>query len=67
VRNGVRDSRIVEQLDEFDAVRDVLAWAREGDVLVLPIHGSDVKPRVAALLDDLQDGGWIAGSPLPSA
>jgi UDP-N-acetylmuramyl tripeptide synthase/very-short-patch-repair endonuclease len=67
VRNGVRDSRIVEQLDEFDAVRNVLAWAREGDVLVLPIHGSGVKPKVAALLDGLQDGGWIAGAPLPSA
>jgi hypothetical protein len=45
----------------------MLAWAREGDVLVLPIHGSDVKPKVAALLDGLQGGGWTAGSPLPSA
>jgi UDP-N-acetylmuramyl tripeptide synthase len=67
VRRGTRDSRIVEQLDELGAVRDVLAWAREGDVLVLPIHGSDVKPKVDALLDDLQRGGWIAGSPLPTA
>ena len=67
VRNGMRESRIAEQLDELAAVRDVLAWAREGDVLVLPIHGSDVKPKVAALLDTLQHAGWIAGSPLPSA
>jgi UDP-N-acetylmuramyl tripeptide synthase/very-short-patch-repair endonuclease len=65
VRDGMRDSRIVEQLDEFAAVRDLLAWAREGDVLVLPIHGSDVKPKVAALLDALQGAAWTAGSPLP--
>jgi UDP-N-acetylmuramyl tripeptide synthase len=65
VRDGMRDSRIVEQLDEFAAVRDLLAWAREGVVLVLPIHGSDVKPKVAALLDALQGAAWTAGSPLP--
>jgi UDP-N-acetylmuramyl tripeptide synthase len=67
IGNGVRDTRIVERLDEYEAVRDMLAWAREGDVLVLPIHGSDVKPKVCALLDDLQKSGWIAGSPLPAA
>jgi len=67
IRNGMRESRITERLDEFAAVRDLLVWAREGDVLVLPIHGSDVKPKVAALLDGLQHSGWIAGSPLPPA
>ncbi|MEP7043232.1 MAG: Mur ligase family protein [Dokdonella sp.] len=65
LRNGVADERIVLQLDEFDAVRAALAWARTGDTLVLPVHGSAVKPRVGALLDALQAQGWRAGTPLP--
>lgn len=67
LRGGVAEARIVEQLDEFDAVRRLLAWACEGDTVVLPVHGSAVKPRVAELLDRLQADGWRAGMPLPPA
>lgn len=66
VRQGVDDARIVERLDEVSAVRELLAWARSGDVLVLPIHGTDAKPKVAALLDALLQAGWVAGTPLPA-
>jgi UDP-N-acetylmuramyl tripeptide synthase len=48
---------------EWDAVRDALAWARPGDLLVLPTHIS--KHEVRALLSTLQDTGWSAGEPLP--
>jgi cyanophycin synthetase len=67
LRHGVSDSAVIVRLDEYEAVRDLLAWARPGDVLVLPIHGSAVKPKVSALLDDLQRSGWVAGTTLPLA
>ncbi len=66
-QHGTHHSAVVERLDEYEAVRDLLAWARAGDVLVLPIHGSVGKPKVAALLDDLQSRGWVAGTALPVA
>jgi hypothetical protein len=34
-------------------------------MLVLPIHGSEVKSTVSALLDSLHTGGWKTGTPLP--
>ncbi len=54
-------------LDEVDAVRETLAWAQDGDLLVLPIHEMDAREKVTTLLDQLRDGGWSAGSPLPVA
>lgn len=63
-RHGIGGSGVVERLDEFDGVREILAWARAGDVLVLPIHGSMAKPQVAELLDGLQARAWQAGSAL---
>ena len=64
-RRGIGEAAIVESRDEYAAVREALAWARTGDVLVLPIHGNEAKPKVAALLDALQAAHWQAGSPLP--
>ncbi len=48
---------------ELAAVRDALAWARAGDLLVLPTHVS--KAEVAALLAQLVEAGWQAGEALP--
>lgn len=62
---GLHGTSVVERLDEYEAVGSMLAWARNGDTLVLPVHGSSVKLKVGALLDGLQSSGWIAGSPLP--
>lgn len=64
-QHGCDDARIVECLDEYEAVRSALAWARDGDVLVLPVHGNEAKRKVGALLDALAACGWRAGSALP--
>ena len=55
------------RLREADAAREALAWARAGDVLVLPVHSLDAKTEVAGLLDSLQHGNWTPGEPLPAA
>ena len=65
VHNGVPVEAIVECLDELDAVRGLLAWARDGDVLVLPTHGVQARQAVVELLDGLQATGWSAGTALP--
>jgi len=54
-------------LDEAQAVREALAWARAGDLLVLPVHEPAVRDAVVALLDALRDAGWDAGQALPDA
>lgn len=64
-RHGLSDEAITVRLNEVDAVRDVLAWARDGDALVLPVHGYDARDAVAALLDRLQAEDWRPGDPLP--
>ena len=65
-RNGIGGDTVLQTLDEFQAVRDLLGWARAGDVIVLPIHASLVKPAVGRLLDGMQQRAWIAGMPVPS-
>lgn len=52
-------------LDETQASREALQWARAGDVLVLPIHEPERRDEVVALLDRLRDDGWSAGQRLP--
>jgi len=52
-------------LDETQASREALQWARAGDVLVLPVHEPERRDEVVALLDRLRDEGWRAGQPLP--
>ena len=54
-------------LDEAQAAREALQWARAGDLLVLPIHEPGRRDVVVALLDQLQATGWKAGEPLPAA
>ncbi|TPG08715.1 Mur ligase [Rhodanobacter glycinis] len=65
VHNAVPVEAIVECLDELDAVRGLLAWARDADVLVLPTHGVQARQAVVELLDGLQATGWSAGTALP--
>lgn len=52
-------------LDEAQAAREALAWARRGDLLVLPVHEQARRDAVVALLDRLQAEGWRAGMPVP--
>jgi UDP-N-acetylmuramyl tripeptide synthase len=48
---------------ELDAVRRAFAWARPGDLLVLPVHKD--RGAVMSLLRRLRSSGWTAGDPLP--
>ncbi len=64
VRQGVLTEAVIECLDELDAARGLLAWARDGDVLVLPTHGAQARQTVVELLDRLQLANWHAGMPL---
>jgi cyanophycin synthetase len=50
---------------EVAAVRDALAWARPGDVLLLTLHQD--RPAVMALLERLRAEGWRAGQAVPGA
>ncbi len=52
--------------DEVEAARQLLRWAKAGDVLVLPIHQSAARAAMVALLDDLESRGWRAGNTLPA-
>ncbi len=63
---GVPPAALVECLDELEAVRGLLAWARDGDTLVLPVHNADARDRACALLDTLATDGWRPGDALPA-
>ena len=65
-RGGVPAIAIVECLDEVAAVRDLLAWAQPGDVLVLPTHGVAARQQISDLLDALQATDWRADVALPA-
>ncbi|MCW5579341.1 MAG: Mur ligase [Dokdonella sp.] len=54
-------------LDEAQAAREALAWARPGDLLLLPVHEPSKREVVVALLDRLQAEGWRPGKVLPTA
>ena len=64
---GMDEAALPLCLDEAQAVREALAWARPGDLLVLPVHEPSARDAVVALLDALVASGWRAGDPLPPA
>lgn len=47
---GIPAGRIGHEPDEELAARELLAWAGEGDVIVLPVHTAAVRERLAVLL-----------------
>lgn len=63
---GMDEADLPVCLDEAEAARQALAWARAGDLLVLPVHEPVRRDVVVGLLDALQAGGWRAGQPLPA-
>ena len=65
--NGMAADALPVCLDEAQAVREALAWARAGDLLVLPVHEPAARDAVVALLDRLRDACWNAGQRLPEA
>jgi cyanophycin synthetase len=50
LRAGLLETSLEVQLSELGAVKRVLAWARPGDVLVMPVHDRAVRDEVIALL-----------------
>ena len=64
LQQGLPESALAVCLEEARAAREALAWARAGDVLVLPIHEPAARDQVVALLDRLQATHWRAGSAL---
>jgi UDP-N-acetylmuramyl tripeptide synthase len=62
---GYPTERIRMESDEVEAACTLLRWAQPGDVLVLPIHQSGARTRLAAILDNMERAGWKAGSTLP--
>lgn len=49
-RLGLPDSALAVRGSEVEAARYALDWARPGDVLALPVHSSDARATVVALL-----------------
>jgi len=47
---------------ELEGIREALAWAQPGDLLVLLAHTQ--RDEVLALLERLRESGWRAGEPL---
>jgi cyanophycin synthetase len=63
---GIAPEIVADAADEDQAVRLALAWARAGDVLVLPLHSRDGRGHALALFERLRREGWKAGAPLPA-
>ena len=64
-RAGITGSSIAHASDEDHAVRQALAWAHPGDVLVLTLHSKDGRAHALALIERLRREGWSASQPLP--
>jgi UDP-N-acetylmuramyl tripeptide synthase len=64
---GIADAAIETRLDEVEAARRPLEWARDGDLVVLPVHELGARAKVVALLDTLRDSHWRPGMALPPA
>jgi UDP-N-acetylmuramyl tripeptide synthase len=63
--DGIPADTITTCLDEVEAARIPLTWARDGDLLVLPIHEMEAREQVTALLNQMAAAGWRVGEPLP--
>jgi UDP-N-acetylmuramyl tripeptide synthase len=63
--DGIPADSITTCLDEVEAARIPLAWARDSDLLVLPIHEMEAREQVTTLLNHMAAAGWRAGEPLP--
>jgi UDP-N-acetylmuramyl tripeptide synthase len=62
-RLGAPPESVVVADGELAAMRRAFEFAREGDLLVCPMHGD--KPKTLAWLARLDEWGWRAGAPLP--
>ena len=54
LRLGMMESALPLRASELEAVHYALEWARPGDVLALPVHGTQARTAVLALLNGSQ-------------
>lgn len=64
--SGVPDASLLVLLDEVEAARSLLQWARVGDMIALPVHGSAARSELTALLSRMEDENWRVGDCLPT-
>ncbi|MEP6938315.1 MAG: Mur ligase family protein [Rudaea sp.] len=65
LRQGIAAPAIAARTNEVEAAKAILAWARSGDVLVLPVHERKARADITALLDRLEALRWRPGDALP--
>lgn len=63
LRCGAEAASLSHWPTELDAVRASLAWALDGDLVLLTIHAQ--RDEVIALLDQMKTSGWASGQPVP--
>jgi cyanophycin synthetase len=61
--SGVPPEAIDQAATEMDAIRQALAWAKKGDLLLLIAHSQ--RSGVVSYLESLQTRGWSPGDPVP--
>jgi cyanophycin synthetase len=66
IGHGMPENGITIQLDEVEAVRTILSWAKAGDILALPIHSTAGRAEVEALMQALNVRKWRVGDELPA-
>ncbi len=64
VKLGAPRERLVVADSEMLGVREALAWARDGDLLLLPVQGD--RDATLRLLRQLEEIGWQPGDDLPT-
>jgi cyanophycin synthetase len=62
---GVDADAIDYSEDEERGARALLAWARPGDTVVLPVHGKGPRAQVSTLLDRMSAMRWLPQQELP--
>jgi UDP-N-acetylmuramyl tripeptide synthase len=65
LEHGIAAEQVLERDSEIAAARAALAAAREGDAVLLLVHGVAARAEVLALIERLQGSSWRAGDALP--
>jgi len=67
LRRGMDAAHAIIELDEVEAARRVLAWARPGDLVLLPTFDRDARARIEVILARMESTGWRTGDDVPAA
>jgi cyanophycin synthetase len=64
LRLGASENQLVVVDSEMAGVREALAWARSGDLILLPVQGE--RDETLRLLRQLEEAQWKPGEDLPA-